>query len=86
MHLQLIDGEDSLQSACPLQKDILGLLQITLHEVGVLLEQGGLHQLVQAPEGAVKVLEPLVVRGQDLPCRPPLKRGCPGPAFPSEQQ
>ena len=81
-HLQLVYGKDGLQSSSPLQQHIPGLLDVPLHEVGILLQQRRLYQLVQAPEGAVKLPEPLVMGGQYLPCRPPLEGWCLGPAFP----
>ncbi len=45
-YLQLVDGEDGLQGASPLQQHISGLLEIPVQEVGVLLQQSRLHQLV----------------------------------------
>ena len=42
-YLELVDGEDSLQSAAPLQQHIPGLLQIPLQHGGVLLQQGWLN-------------------------------------------
>ena len=73
-YLQLVDGEDCLQSATPLQQYIPGLLQIPLQHVGILLQQSRLHQLVQAPEGAIKLPKPLVVWGQHLSSSTPLER------------
>ncbi|KAA6420015.1 MAG: hypothetical protein FRX49_10037 [Trebouxia sp. A1-2] len=44
--LQLVDGKDGLQGASPLQQHISGLLEVPLQEVGVLLQQSRLYQLV----------------------------------------